>query len=111
MALTALPCKAPRIARRAALCARLRGNVASRAVAVPLDFDTAAFKKDLVEFAGTQEYIVKGGRDKFENLPRAFNDIKEARSCAYVPLYLAVVARTRVHDLEVGQADTQVVVL
>ena len=30
------------------------------------------FKKDLVSFAGKEEYVVKGGRDKYGLLPKAF---------------------------------------
>lgn len=44
-----------------------------------LNYDTAAFEKELVTFAGEPEYIVKGGRDKFANLPKAFEGIKEVR--------------------------------
>lgn len=63
---------ARRVARRSA-----RPSLACKATAVKLDFDTTAFQKDLVEFAGEPEYIVKGGRDKFANLPKAFKNIKE----------------------------------
>jgi hypothetical protein len=51
-----------------------------RATAIKLDYDTTAFEKELVDFAGAPEYIVKGGRDRFANLPQAFRGIKEARS-------------------------------
>ena len=83
MALTALgskPVLAP--GRPAALrLSRSRSSKTCRAVAaaVKLDYDTKAFEKELVEFAGAPEYIVKGGRDKFANLPKAFGDIKEVR--------------------------------
>ena len=52
------------------------------ATAVQHDFNAQAFNKELVDFAGSSEYIVKGGRDKFSNLPQAFKDIKEVRSSA-----------------------------
>ncbi len=34
------------------------------------------FKKELVRFANTEEYIVRGGRDKFPQLKAAFANIK-----------------------------------
>jgi hypothetical protein len=49
----------------------------SCAAEVKLNYETTAFKKELVEFAGEPEYIVKGGRDKFKGLPQAFEGIKE----------------------------------
>jgi len=61
---------APRPAGRAAV---------QRCQAAHLDFQTTAFKKELVQFAGSEEYIVKGGRDKFEGLPKAFAGVKEVR--------------------------------
>lgn len=42
------------------------------AAAVHLDFETKAFEKKLVSFAGHEEYIIVGGRDKFDKLPTAF---------------------------------------
>jgi len=44
--------------------------------AVHLDFNTKSFEKELVNFANTEEYIVRGGRDKFSKLPTAFSGIK-----------------------------------
>lgn len=65
-------------ARRVARCAPRRRVTCRAAAAEPkLDYNTSAFQKDLVEFAGEPEYIVKGGRDKFEQLPAAFKGIKE----------------------------------
>ena len=64
-----LPCSLLRGARRAV-------NMACKAE-VHLDFKTDAFQKELVDFAGTKEYIVKGGRDKFASLPQAFEGISE----------------------------------
>lgn len=43
----------------------------AHAVAASADFNPAAFEKELVKFADTEEYIVRGGRDKFKNLPKA----------------------------------------
>jgi ketol-acid reductoisomerase len=34
------------------------------------------FKKDLVKFADREEYVVKGGRDKYGLLPKAFEGVK-----------------------------------
>jgi len=44
--------------------------------AVHLDFNTKHFKKELVSFAGHDEYIVRGGRDKFPGLKEAFKGVK-----------------------------------
>jgi len=44
--------------------------------AVHLDFNTKVFKKELVDFAGSEEYIVRGGRDKYPLLKDAFKGIK-----------------------------------
>ncbi|KOM43776.1 hypothetical protein LR48_Vigan05g138100 [Vigna angularis] len=60
----------------AALGARM---VAAPAVKAPtqLDFDTKVFKKEKVNLAGHDEYIVRGGRDLFHFLPDAFKGIKQ----------------------------------
>lgn len=50
------------------ICRRAEQLVAQAAVA---DFNPAAFEKELVKFAETEEYIVRGGREKFKNLPAA----------------------------------------
>jgi hypothetical protein len=49
-------------------CRRAEQLVAQAVVA---DFNASAFEKELVEFAGTEEYIIRGGREKFKNLPQA----------------------------------------
>lgn len=41
------------------------------AQAVVADFNPTAFEKELVKFAETEEYIIRGGREKFKNLPQA----------------------------------------
>ncbi|KAK9826369.1 hypothetical protein WJX81_003435 [Elliptochloris bilobata] len=46
------------------------------AVAV-LEFDTKVFKKERVDFAGKPEFIYRGGRDKYNLLPEAFEGIKK----------------------------------
>lgn len=40
------------------------------------DFETKAFVKEQVILAGTTEYIVRGGRDVFGNLGKAFQGVK-----------------------------------
>ncbi|KAG6416863.1 hypothetical protein SASPL_124304 [Salvia splendens] len=57
---------------------------AARMVSVPaikpqesLDFQTSVFKKEKVNLAGHEEYIVRGGRDLFKLLPDAFKGIKQ----------------------------------
>lgn len=41
-----------------------------------LDYDVKVFDKELVSFAEKEEYIIRGGRDKFSKLPAAFAGIK-----------------------------------
>lgn len=67
--------KAPTTKGAAQKAARLPSAVAVRpattrralrtVAAVAHDFNAKVFKKELTEFAGTEEYIVRGGRDKF----------------------------------------------
>lgn len=47
------------------------------AVAPKLEFDTKVFQKEKVEFAGFEEFIYRGGRDKLSKLPEAWKGIKE----------------------------------
>lgn len=54
----------------------VRRGAVQVANAVHLDFNTKAFQKELVSFAGREEYIVRGGRDKFSGLKEAFKGIK-----------------------------------
>ncbi|PKI42759.1 hypothetical protein CRG98_036887, partial [Punica granatum] len=56
----------------------------ARMVSVPaikpltsLDFETSVFKKEKINLAGHDEYIVRGGRDLFPLLPDAFKGIKQ----------------------------------
>ena len=39
--------------------------------------DLQVFKKDLVKFDDTEEYVIKGGRDKYNLLPKAFEGVKQ----------------------------------
>ena len=41
------------------------------------DFTTKVFEKELIQPAGTKEYIVRGGRHLFDKLPKAFEGIKQ----------------------------------
>ncbi|KAG0464099.1 hypothetical protein HPP92_020168 [Vanilla planifolia] len=45
--------------------------------ALTLDFETSVFKKEKINLAGHEEYIVRGGRDLFGLLPEAFKGIKQ----------------------------------
>mmetsp|Transcript_25254 Transcript_25254/g.63638 ORF Transcript_25254/g.63638 Transcript_25254/m.63638 type:complete len:445 (-) Transcript_25254:661-1995(-) len=69
---------APLLAARPGL-RRAAGRTARLAAlaAVKIDFDTKVFEKELTKFADTEEYIVRGGRDKFSALPQAFAGIKK----------------------------------
>ena len=52
-------------------------SVSAMAVKAPeLDINTKVFTKEMVDVAGEQEYIVRGGRDKFSLLPAALKSIK-----------------------------------
>eukprot|EP00270_Netrium_digitus_P013627 TRINITY_DN454_c0_g1_i1.p1 TRINITY_DN454_c0_g1~~TRINITY_DN454_c0_g1_i1.p1 ORF type:complete len:648 (+),score=186.64 TRINITY_DN454_c0_g1_i1:175-1944(+) len=60
-----------------------RSRSCVRAVVAPakrgteVDFSTEVFTKELFNFGGHDEYIVRGGRDKFHLLPAAFKGIKQ----------------------------------
>lgn len=45
-------------------------------VVASLKFDTKVFTPERVEFAGSEEFIYRGGRDRFKHLPEAFKGIK-----------------------------------
>ncbi|KAL1560621.1 ketol-acid reductoisomerase (NADP(+)) [Salvia divinorum] len=71
---------------RSAACSRAAtgSTAAARMVSVPaikpqesLDFQTSVFKKEKINLAGHEEYIVRGGRDLFKLLPDAFKGIKQ----------------------------------
>eukprot|EP00633_Aureoumbra_lagunensis_P007057 CAMPEP_0197306774 /NCGR_PEP_ID=MMETSP0891-20130614/4004_1 /TAXON_ID=44058 ORGANISM="Aureoumbra lagunensis, Strain CCMP1510" /NCGR_SAMPLE_ID=MMETSP0891 /ASSEMBLY_ACC=CAM_ASM_000534 /LENGTH=533 /DNA_ID=CAMNT_0042789481 /DNA_START=36 /DNA_END=1637 /DNA_ORIENTATION=- len=40
-------------------------------------FETKAFEKEVIQLAGTTEEIVRGGRDLFDRLPKAFEGIEK----------------------------------
>ena len=41
-----------------------------------MSFDSNIFEKEKINLAGTEEYIIRGGRHLLETLPQAFNGIK-----------------------------------
>lgn len=47
-------------------------------------FDSKVFKKTNIKLGGTSEDIVKGGRDLFPLLPKAFEGIKQIGIIGYV---------------------------
>ena len=53
-----------------------RANFARLQTSASLKFDTEVFTAERVEFAGSEEFIYRGGRDKFNKLPEAFEGIK-----------------------------------
>lgn len=60
---------------RATICASAPTVLEERAKAA--DFQTAVFKKEAIQLAGTTEFIVRGGRDVFSGLPAAFKNVKK----------------------------------
>src|SRR6185369_14812014 len=42
-----------------------------------LNFESSIFQKELIHVGDTEEYIVRGGRDLFPLLPKAFDGIKQ----------------------------------
>lgn len=53
---------------------QLGGRLNCKAV---LEYDTKIFQKEKVSFAGSDEFIYRGGRDKFALLPEAWKGIKK----------------------------------
>lgn len=46
-------------------------------MSVRFDFQSSVFEKEKIKLAETEEYIVRGGRDKFSLLPQAFEGVKQ----------------------------------
>lgn len=69
-----LPRQSVLVPRRSACVSRSRLVVLGAAA---LDFDTKVWEKNQTNFAGTEEVIWPGGRDKLEKLPQAFAGIKQ----------------------------------
>ena len=67
---------APAVSARVLQCRSRRLQITSAASA-PLRFDTQVFQPEKVEFAGSEEYIYRGGRDKYKLLPEAFKGVRK----------------------------------
>ncbi|CAN0165166.1 unnamed protein product [Ectocarpus fasciculatus] len=63
-------------APRAATAAAASGRTAL-SMGVHMEFDTKVFEKQRITLGGTEEDVVKGGRDLFELLPKAFEGIEK----------------------------------
>ncbi len=46
-------------------------------MSVTFDFETKVFEKEKIRLADSEEYIVRGGRDKFPLLPKAFDGVAQ----------------------------------
>lgn len=72
-----------RDAVKAVPASRRAGALAASMVAAPavrgadVEFQTEIFNKEKITLAGRDEYIVRGGRDLFHLLPKAFKGIKK----------------------------------
>ncbi|KAH9556190.1 hypothetical protein CY35_07G013100 [Sphagnum magellanicum] len=60
-----------------ALCAHMVAVPATSTRGADIEFNTDVFKKEKITLAGRDEYIVRGGRDLFPLLPKAFRGIKK----------------------------------
>ena len=84
---------APTLSARVSLC-RARAAQPQIVNGAPLKFDTQVFQPEKVEFAGTEEFIYRGGRDKYKLLTEAFKGIKKIAFIGWgsqvVLLYLCV---------------------
>lgn len=60
-----------------AISAKMVSVPAVEKAASTLDFESSVFKKEKVNLAGHEEYIVRGGRNLFPLLPEAFKGIKK----------------------------------
>jgi ketol-acid reductoisomerase len=76
IALAAAAAPARRAAAGAPAARRAAAVTPVAAVAPKLEFDTKVFQKEKVEFAGFEEFIYRGGRDKLSKLPDAWKGIK-----------------------------------
>lgn len=62
------------------LSARKQHLQIRNAVTERLEFDTKVFEKEQVDFAGAEEFIYRGGRDKYKLLPQAFKGVNIAQN-------------------------------
>lgn len=67
------PCKTPLRTR----CSSNRSTMRRIPVAKAIDFETKVFQKEVVSMPGEKESIIRGGRDKYERIPKAFDGIKQ----------------------------------
>ena len=70
------------------------------AVSKGVDFDTKVFEKEKVVMAGDEEFIVRGGRDKFALLPEALKNIKKVSARLSLPACARVGAAHGAPDLD-----------
>ncbi|PSC69959.1 acetohydroxy acid isomeroreductase isoform B [Micractinium conductrix] len=74
-----------------------------------LDLHSNVFPKELVKFAETEEYIYRGGRDKYSKLPEAFKGIKQVGVIGWGSQAPAQAQNLRDSFAEAGM-DTKVVI-
>ncbi len=67
----------PSSAKGVARVGGARRSAVRVSAAVHLDFNTKVFPKELAKFADSEEYIVRGGRDKYPLLKEAFKGFKK----------------------------------
>lgn len=63
-----------------------------------LEFDTKVFEKEKISFAGIDEFIYRGGRDKFNLLPRAWEGVKNITVVGWGSQVLFIYLRSRLSD-------------
>jgi ketol-acid reductoisomerase len=93
--------------RRSACVSRSRLVVLGAAA---LDFDTKVWEKKQTDFAGTEEVIWPGGRDKLEKLPQAFAGIKQIGVIGWGSQAPAQAQNLRDSLEAAGMSDTKVVI-
>eukprot|EP00898_Chlorokybus_atmophyticus_P009072 jgi/Chlat1/9166/Chrsp97S08445 len=74
------------------------------------DFDTNVFQKEKINLAGNDEYIVRGGRDKFNLLPKALAGIKQVGVIGWGSQGPAQAQNFRDSLEAAGMKDTKVVI-
>eukprot|EP00217_Crustomastix_stigmatica_P013448 CAMPEP_0183792958 /NCGR_PEP_ID=MMETSP0803_2-20130417/2901_1 /TAXON_ID=195967 /ORGANISM="Crustomastix stigmata, Strain CCMP3273" /LENGTH=562 /DNA_ID=CAMNT_0026037327 /DNA_START=75 /DNA_END=1763 /DNA_ORIENTATION=- len=96
----------PAAPARSVLCAAVAEPPSPAGSAVP--FASDIFKVDTVEVAGETEYIVKGGRDKFDKLPQALVGIKNVGVIGWGSQAPAQAQNFRDSLAEAGMGDVKV---
>ena len=69
-----------------------------------LEFDTKVFEKEKVDFAGAEEFIYRGGRDKYKLLPQAFKGDRLAGSTELFELFRLSITSCSLPEPAVMQA-------